>query len=206
MKKIIILNLTLAITIYCSGQEKKEHYNPKAIEMNNKAAKLMQIGKNDSALILFDKAIEIDKTYYLAHSNKIGIYLDKKDLDKALIESEKCLALKPDYVEGWTLAGLLYDTKGKSSKALNCYNKSIELLDKSIADPNKKNNIKSNRASRAVSLILMGKETEGKNELRKLKSEYPDMIGLDELLKINKKDYLKLMAAKLKPNRPTTHN
>ncbi|MFA6463323.1 MAG: hypothetical protein WCT51_04780 [Candidatus Shapirobacteria bacterium] len=190
MKRIITLSLIAIVAISCIGQEKKENYNSKAIEMNNKAVELMQKLKNDSALILFDKAIELDRTYYLPHANKVGIYINRNDFDKALLECEKSLDLKPDYAEGWALTGMLYDVKGENKKALEYYQKSIDLFDTKISDPDKKNNIKSNRLNRAMSLVLIGQEKEGKQELSQLKSEYPDMKIIDEFLKWSKKDYL----------------
>ena len=71
------LTETCFITILqsCKGQENKPDYNPKAIEFNNKAVQAMQQMDYDSALILFNKAIEIDKNYYVPYSNMTGIYL-----------------------------------------------------------------------------------------------------------------------------------
>lgn len=196
MKKIITLSLISIVAISCIAQEKKENYNLKAVEMNNKAVELMQKFKNDSALILFDKAIELDKTYYLPHASKVGIYLNRNDLNKALSECETSLDLKPDYAEGWVLAGMLYDLKGETKNALKYYQKSIDMYNTKISDPNKKNNIKSNRLNRAMLLVLIGQEKEGKQELSQLKSEYPDMKIIDEFLKLSKKDYLNQLTHK----------
>lgn len=196
MKRIITLCLIATVAISCTGQEKKENYNSSAVEMNNKAVELMQSFKNDSALILFDKAIELDKTYYKPHANKVGIYLNRNDLNKALTECKTSLDLKPDYAEGWVLAGMLYDLKGETNNALKYYQKSIDLFDKRISDPDKKDNIKSNRLNRAMSLVLVGKDKEGKQEMSQLKSEYPDMKIIDEFLKLNKKDYLNQLTHK----------
>ena len=133
MNRIITLSLIAIVTISCIKQEQKENYNSKAVEMNNKAVELMQKFKNDSALILFDKAIELDETYYLPHVHKVRIYLDRNDFEKALAECETSINLKPDYSEGYVLAGVLYDLKGDTKNALNYYQKSIELYDKKIS-------------------------------------------------------------------------
>ena len=39
MNRIITLSLIAIVTISCTRQEKKENYNSKAVEMNNKAVK-----------------------------------------------------------------------------------------------------------------------------------------------------------------------
>ena len=196
MKKIITLNLIAFVALVCAGQDKKENYHPKAIEINNKAVELKQKFKNDSALILFDKAIELDKTYYLPHANKVAIYLDRNDYNKALSECKISLRLQPDYAEGWVLAGTLYDLKGKTKSALQYYQKSLELYNKRISDSSKKSNIKSNKLNRAVVLVLIGQEKEGRQALMQLKSEYPDMNIVDEFLKLSKKDYILQLAHK----------
>ena len=190
---IISLLIFISILQSCNGQDKKPDYNPKAIEFNNKAVQLMQRMEYDSALILFNKAIEIDKNYYLPYSNMTGIFLSKKQFDKALKASDKVVEIKPDLAEGWTFAGMLYDRQGDSLTAKKYYKRSIEIYDERIKNSEKKDQITANRLNRAFSLILLGQEKEGKDEMRKLKSENPDDLMIDEFLKLNKEDYLRQM-------------
>ena len=109
MKQLLIALLTLTILLSCKSQTEKTDFNSKAVELNNKAGEYYQIGEFDSSLYYFDKAIELDETYYLPHSNKVNIYLSRKDYKKALSESEMVLKKKPDLAEGWTFTGMLYD-------------------------------------------------------------------------------------------------
>jgi tetratricopeptide (TPR) repeat protein len=87
---------------------------------------------NDSALILYDKAIELDNSYYLPHSNKASIYIVEKNYKKALIEMELCLLKKPDLAEAWFYTGMLYDKFKNSNKAKTYYSRSIELFNHRI--------------------------------------------------------------------------
>ena len=194
MKRIVTLSLLTIVAVSCIQQEKKDAYNSQAVEMNTLAVEFMQKFKNDSALILSDQAIELDKTYYLPHVNKVKIYLSRNDFSKALSECKTSIDLKPDYAEGWVMAGILYDLKGDTKHALESYQKSIELYDMKIADRNEKHNIQSNRLNKAVSLVLIGQEKEGKQELNRLKSEYPEMKITEAFLKLSKKDYLNQLA------------
>ena len=86
---------------------------------------------------------------------------------------------------------MLYDFLGDTIKAKSFYKKSIEIFDQRISNPDKKKDLESNRLNRAFSLILVGKEKEGKEELKKLKSENPDNIMINEFLKMNKQDYIR---------------
>lgn len=194
MKRLVTLCLLAIVAVSCIQQEKKDAYNSQAVEMNTLAVEFMQKFKNDSALILSDQAIELDKTYYLPHVNKVKIYLSRNDFSKALSECKTSIDLKPDYAEGWVMAGILYDLKGDTKHALESYQKSIELYDMKIADRNEKHNIQSNRLNKAVSLVLIGQEKEGKQEMNRLKSEYPEMKITEAFLKLSKKDYLNQLA------------
>jgi tetratricopeptide (TPR) repeat protein len=189
----LTISLLILITILqsCKGQDRKPDYYPNAIEFNDKAVQLMQRMEYDSALILFYKAIEIDKNYYLPYSNMTGIYLSRKQFDKALQASDKVIEIKPDLAEGWTFAGMLYDRQGDTLTAKKYYNRSIEIFDNRINNPEKKKDLTANRLNRAFSLILLGEETDGKAELRKLKTENPDDLMIDEFLKMNKQDYIR---------------
>ena len=193
MTRLIIINLIWILLVSCSGPAKKKTYNAKAVELNNRGLQFMRSANNDSALILFDKAIAIDKTYYLPHSNKALMYLNSREYDKALTESEKAIQANPDLAEGWAFAGTLHEKMGDSETAMKYYKKSIEIYDKRISDPEKKERIQANRVSRAFSLIMLGQEKEGKDELRKLKAERPNDIVIDELLKITKQEYMDQM-------------
>ena len=189
MERLITFSYYFLLFFSCS--EQMGCYNPKAIEFNDKAVELMQRSEYDSALILFDKAIEIDKIYYLPHSNKTTIYVRLKQLDKALHESEMVVKKKPDLAEGWTLAGMLHDRLNDTLMAMKYYNKSIEIYDERILDPKKKSHIAVNKFNRAVTLILLGKEKEGKDEMLKLKLENPDDLMIDEFIDMNKEEYIR---------------
>lgn len=190
MTRLLILNVILILLTSCSGKDKKKANNPKAVELNKKAVLQMQKFNYDSALILFDKAIEFDKTYFLPHANKAGIYVRKKEFEKALAECEMAVTEKPDYAEEWTVAGMLHYGLGDTLTAKTYFKKSVEIFDKRILNPEEKEHIFANKLNRAVSLILLGQEKEGKEELNKLKMENPDDKVFDEFLNKNRQDYI----------------
>jgi tetratricopeptide (TPR) repeat protein len=200
MRHLIIAIFIFTVVTSCSNVTENSEYTPLAIELNEKAVKYHQDGEYDSALSYFNLAIEADNNYYLPHSNKSTIYLSLKNYKLALHESELVIKKKPDFAEGWVFAGLLHDFLGDTAKARSYYKKSIEIFDDRITDPDKKEELEYNQISRAVSLILIGKEKEGKEKLENLKQRNQDNMIIDEFLKINKQDYIEQM------NNPTTSN
>ena len=150
----------------------------------------MSVKDFDSALFYLNKDTRIDSSYYVAYGNKSTIYCSLKDFDKALLEIQKQISAKPDLAEAWTFGGMLYDKLGDSSNAKRYYQKSIELFDARLTNSDMKRNQDANRRNRAVSLILMGQDQAGRNELRKLKDTYPNDELLDDLIKLVKEDYI----------------
>jgi len=57
-------------------------------------------------------------------------------------------------------------------------------------DSDEKEHLISNRMDRALSLIMLGREKEGKAEVEKLKAENPQNMVFDEFLKRNKQDFI----------------
>jgi tetratricopeptide (TPR) repeat protein len=189
----IILKLFVCSSILltkCYAQGNKMNCNPKAIELNNKAADYIKFQNYDSALLYLNKAIEVDPGCYIAYSNKSTVYCTLKDFKKALIETKKILDIKPDLAEAWVMAGMLSDKIGDTLNSPTFYKTSIEIFERRIDDPNKTKQSESNKINRALALILIGKEREGSDEIRRLTELYPNNRMIGELLNLNKKDYL----------------
>lgn len=171
MKHLVILLIIIGLSSCKNSKESNHKYNPKAIELNNEAIKLSLDFKKDSALILFNKAIELDKSFHLPHSNKVGIYLKRKEYEKALYESEMVIKKKPELAESWFITGLLNEHQGNHKKANINYKKSIKIFTERINNPNKRKDINNNKLNRALSKKFAGDKSyiEDFNELQKIK-------------------------------------
>ena len=157
MKNYIILFLILSL-ISCSNKQRNKdyNYNPKAIEMNNRAVKLSQRFKKDSALLLYDKAIELDENYYLPHANKIDIYLLRNEYQEALYESEMVIKKKPDLAEGWFYSGVINEHQDNIDKAKKYYKKSIEVYKSRMKNSKKGEDITANKLNLALAKKFIG--------------------------------------------------
>lgn len=180
----------LFILTSCHTQQKKIIYNPKAVALNNKAAEFTKIQKLDSAIFYFDKALEIDSTYYLPYENKCNIYCTLKDFKTALKVSEKAISVIPDFAEGLFYSGLLNDKLGDSLKAIEYYKQSIKLFDVRISSTDNPKILKGNKFNRAIAYILIGQEDKGQNEIKELMKSYPSDSSLVTYSKLNKQELL----------------
>jgi len=174
----------------CKALDKKADIDPLAISYNNRAAKHLQAENYDSALVLINKALDVDSNYIVGYANKISIYMKLKDYKNALIISDKALKIDPDYAEGYLEAGTICDIMGDSTRAFDYYKKGIVYYDKRISNPKDQKKLINSRLNRACLLRYSGKEMEGKRELEKLKAENLGIQLIDDFIKMDRKAYL----------------
>lgn len=198
MKNLIIVLTVLFffLLIACNGNLSKSSYNSKAIELNKSAGGFIQHAQYDSALVLLNKSIETDKTYYTAYINKIAVYWHLSDFSSALSVSEKLTTLFPGNIEGWQISGFLSDIICDTAKARQYYTRTLDLLNAQIALQKNDDSMKAIRFNRALTLLLLGNENEAKNEFQLIKELYPkwqlpsdDII--DHYFAMAKADYIK---------------
>lgn len=193
--RLFAFGLIGLIVFACSDKSKTKtnsgEFDADAVAMNRRAVQLMKENKTDSARILLDKAIKTDKTYFVAHTNKATLYINMADYSNALKELELALELNPNLPESWLMAGMLSTRIGDATKANKYYQNSVDKFDALLKNPEQDANSTPNRVSRAMALILMGKEQEGREEMNKLKQENPQNLAIDELSKIDSKDFVK---------------
>jgi tetratricopeptide (TPR) repeat protein len=133
----------------------------------------------DSALTLLNKATDIDSNYYIAFGNKVSIYASTGDYKQAIVNSQQVLRIKPDLAEAVVFLGILYDKSGQIKEAKEQYNLAIRLFDKRLLVSDK--NQKANKINRVLGLLLVGEQTKGMEEIKKLQNEYPNDLDLKAL-------------------------
>ena len=163
-------------------------YDKDAIALNNQAMTEVFPRNADSALILLDKATELDPDYYLAYSNMATIYIQKRDFPSATECIEKSVSSNPELAEGVSLLGMLYDHAGKSAKAKEQYQKAVELYDKRLAKSDK--HLQANEMNRAWTLVMLGETEKGRALLKDLLNENPDDMTLQMFVNLGKEEYL----------------
>lgn len=193
MKRIFLLIFALATIVSCNKQKKGIIYDPRAVELNEKAGELMKVHKYDSALIFLDQALRLDKNYLIAYGNKAAIYIELKDFKKALTQVEAQININPNHAEAMSAAGYICDKSGDSIKALDYYKKSIEIYQNRIVNSKDSVQLVNNKINMAYLLIITGQESKGKEELKKFKEAYPNNPLINWFLNMDRKLYLKMI-------------
>lgn len=87
-------------------------------------------GRDDDALRDFARSIELDPSYAEPYYNRGTIYSGRKEFAKAIPDYEKYVSLinDPAYLaDGYTNLGIAHFSTGSHQKALDAFNKVIEL-------------------------------------------------------------------------------
>ena len=94
---------------------------------NNIGTLLMKQGRNDEAMVHFQKALELDPIHAEPHNN-IGFLLKKMGRnDDAMVHFQKALELNPNYAEAHNNLGLLLEIMGQNDDAMAHFQKALEL-------------------------------------------------------------------------------
>jgi protein O-GlcNAc transferase len=124
-------HLQLAQQIYESILEANPNH-PEALHLL--AIIAMQVGKNDMAVDLINRAVQNDPNnpiYYEdlagAYSNMANTLRDQGQLDEAISFFQKALQSNPGYAEAYSNMGNVFKDLGKLDKAISCCQKALQL-------------------------------------------------------------------------------
>jgi len=184
--KYLIFSIFLVILFSCNNTQ--DSFNPKSIELNNLAAKKMEIEDYKNALVLFDESISLDSTYYVAYNNKVNCLVAMKDFDEAIKTNKLSLKIKPDLAEGHFFLGMLLDHNGDSIQAKNSYNESIKLFENRIL---KGKSVETNKLNLATSYLFIGQTEKADSIFNQLKENEKLDETINLLQNSSKEDLLK---------------
>ncbi len=99
---------------------------------NNLAVELRKAGKLDEAIVMADKALQLDPRLINAHVILGNIFSEKGDLKKALEYYQNALNAKPDYAELFTNMGNVYIRMGLEAQAKSSFERTLALKPDSV--------------------------------------------------------------------------
>jgi tetratricopeptide (TPR) repeat protein len=86
-----------------------------------------QVGKNDVAVDLISKALDVMPDYVEAYNNLGNAFNGMGKLEEAVASYRKALAIKPDYAEAHNNLGSTLDDLGKPDEAISHYRNAISI-------------------------------------------------------------------------------
>lgn len=208
ISKITILSIcffSITLTSCNKTEEQNKEYtpNPKAIELNNHASRLihhdiLDAGLNRSDSLLYEalnyteKAITIDSLYYLAYSNKATILCKLEKHDDAIAILEKILDFKPHYAEGIQAQGFIFEKINKHREAIIKYEQALKAYDYRIK---KGEYIINSKSSKAFLLIFSKNKNQALKEINNIIKKYPysqePKLMKQIILRTNKEEFIR---------------
>lgn len=167
MIKIIFLAILIISNITLSQEPKRNtQYNPESIELQNQAMEMLfnnlinRAEYIDSALVMLEKAYQLDSTFYHALILKIGLYTEKEDYNSAIETTHKVLNNNPDHAELIMSLGMFYDFIDKNNLATKYYKSAIDIFKKRVQYG--KFSEAYNQMHIGLCLVFLGEENKGK--------------------------------------------
>lgn len=121
----------------------KASYSPEFMELSKQALELSRQFKNEKAITLYDKAIELNPTVAQAYFNRGACKGNNFDFEGAIKDYDKAIELNPEYMEAYgnrgnakintfTSKGNINPTPEQTESACEDFNKAVSLGDKTI--------------------------------------------------------------------------
>lgn len=85
-----------------------------------------QVGKNDAAIHLIGRAVNINPQNALYYNNLAAAFKGSGKAEQAIACYRNAVALKPDYAEAYNNLGITYKDQGDIESAISFYSKAVE--------------------------------------------------------------------------------
>jgi len=176
MKNLIIL-ISLLLIVSCNGQVEENRNKAKAfVKQANQVFldfNLDEEKKLDSCIVLIDKAIKIDETYFNAYYTKTQFLTQKKDIKGLLKNNEKMISLRPTQPLWKIQRGLFFDIDGNNVEAEKYYAIGIKEYESLLEKPELKKDFNF-RMEYVTALEGKGEIANAEKELENIIREFPE--------------------------------
>lgn len=146
MNIFTLIALLTFVLFSCDSKDKFEKHKPnqQAVALHKKAMKIAMFEveyneKVDSAITLWNKAIETDPKYIEPHLSIIGFSTLKKDKTKSLEYCHRAQRIFKDYPEFIMIEGVIQESNDESTKAKKLYKKALDIYENKLMDEIVKN-------------------------------------------------------------------
>ena len=182
----------------CGHKPKKYSMNKDAVELNNRAMKLVVFIDNaDSstkAIALLEQATTIDTNYFLGHYNKLMFLIQLKQFDNAIATINKLILLRPGAHDLYLQCGFLYERVNDTVSSKAYFTKSFTICSAVLDTMSYTNSdydlILSNKA---INLVMLGEQEQANKTFKKLYDRQSDENSKNMVLSIMNKSKIQLL-------------
>ena len=166
MKYLLILIITNIAFVHCDAQFTHVP-DPKAKQINDKAINTyIRYNKNHDSVVsvihMLDQALNIDSSYFIAWTNKLGFECQLKQYDNALNTVKRIAIIFPAETDIVFFSGILELKTGHNDEATATFNKLITIYDEVPDTNNNSDHLKTTMLNKGIALKLMGKADESR--------------------------------------------
>lgn len=133
-KKIIISLILVAITGFLWSRRSLDEIYDRYDEAN----KLLDLGKYDESISLYDQVIKSQPNFYEAWVNRGRALAKKGNYQESLDSCQEATKINPEDFESLICQGLAYQELGKDDAALTAFNQALKVIPKAELDDRKK--------------------------------------------------------------------
>lgn len=124
-KWLICTALIFSLLISQVSATALEHSSPSASDILRLGTQQLQIGEYLEAVSRFTQAIELNKDFTAAYSNRCLAYLQLQDYQNAIADCNQAIKLAPHNIETYINRGIAYYRQGDYPAAINDNNRVI---------------------------------------------------------------------------------
>lgn len=183
-----LLFLLLLIGLAACGQQTKKYIPDKrAKELNDSASRLIMHNLSDSiypkAILLLDKATDIDSNYYNAYSYKLSLQWMLKKYNDALETAIHINRIRPNFPDSYVTIGLLYEKLRDTISSLKYFNSALKKYDNILDTMSIKNKMyDAYLMNKGLDLIFAGQQINGNKILKQLYEKSHDDLYKETIM------------------------
>ena len=166
----------------CKPPHSKRKFNPEALKLNDQAQTLLlNSGRTESdqvlknAIILLNKAIQIDSNYPASYLNKFVFQNELKQYGNAIFTGKQLMKLRPTNVNIKLMVGEDYEKIGDTISSVKYYKDALAGYNKILDTMSVSNKTYSSfLSSKAFTLIMLHQQSQGYAILNEMAAKETD--------------------------------
>ena len=170
----------------------KKDSSIRSIKLNDSALLLISEDstKFESAILLTERAIQLDSTNLIAHINRVNWLCKSKKYAEAFKEIEILDKIEPGNSETIFLYGLLAEKLNKDEIAHKKYKESLQLSNRRLMSLDSDDKMYQKARVNWASNLYFSDEVEGKKEFKEINSEYSENKIVLDFLSLSRDELL----------------